>query len=154
MKQLYLTLCVFTVISLLFSDYLTEIQEIRKDFFALSKKIENENIVISLSVWETFSDKKEVFYNNNYYDVSSFRIINNFVHVKVYHDKFEMFFKAIQKHISNKSKVKNKKTIDLYFHKPFANFKFTKEHINLQKYFHDFNVNTNYLHFIFRPPIK
>jgi hypothetical protein len=153
LKKRYFILFIFTIFSILFSDYIFEIQEIRKDFIALSKKLEKEDLVVSKSSWNSFLDKKEIFYNNNYYDISSYKIVNDKVHIKVFHDTFEIFFKTIQKNLSLKNKFKNKKTFDLfYLHSKIIQTIIANNYYQKNSYYY-LLMHPSYITLIFRPPI-
>lgn len=69
------------------------------------EKIKNaQTLEFSIKEWNSFSDNKEIKFQNNYYDVISFQEIDSKIIVKVIKDQFESEFRVCFSKIFNKSK--------------------------------------------------
>jgi hypothetical protein len=152
---LFFIIYISVTLSLLFSDYLSEIVEIRKSIFVILNDNKTETITFSKEEWIKLSNKDEFEKNGNYYDTKSFSIKNNIVQVVAVKDKMELFLKLISKNSSNKKEQKqNLKTkINLYLTSSiiridlFKGDKKKNQVLYLSPFYNKLNLS------IFRPPI-
>lgn len=85
-------------------DLFNEIQNIRYENQIRKIKL-SQTIIFSSGEWQTFSNKKEIKYNNAYYDVISFRKYGSEVIAKVVKDEFENEFRLTISQVLNKNKI-------------------------------------------------
>lgn len=98
--------------------FLSDFSNIRRELFL--KAHDTEKIVVSENFWEKQIDKKEVFIDENYYDVKSVEISKTKVVLEVVHDKLELNFKKITENLNKKNKInKHKKSIEILPYKEF-----------------------------------
>ena len=73
--------------------FIENLNNIRRSYL-LSEKRNTETIVLRTNKWNAIADKKELFFNNHYYDVKKIeRSKNNQVTVTIIKDRFENIIK-------------------------------------------------------------
>lgn len=140
------------------------------DLFSQIQKIRYENrikkiklcktIIFSSKEWKVFSDKKEIKFNNAYYDVIAFQEFNSKVIAKVIKDDLENEFRLVISQILNKQKPLplDKKYTSLSKHlvqKEKINFvfKFNFKIDKIENYDTQFNLKTkSFIYSLFEPP--
>ena len=82
--------------TLFIGDFATELQELRRQHqIAKTEFIETKTLV--LSHWNSIEEKEEIFLDNAYYDVVSYKIENGFVYLEAVRDTFDISFKIALK---------------------------------------------------------
>ncbi len=78
-------------------------------------KHSTSNIILNFkeSRWNSFQNKKEIFYNNKFYDVKKVSKINNVVYACVIEDDFEKNIKDYFHFIAKKNKKESKYSLKL-----------------------------------------
>lgn len=154
----FVVLYLFFLLLLFSETFILDFQELRRKTILSSSGNEAEVLYFPKKTWDGFSDKGEIQYKGDYYDVKSFTSINKMVKVIAHKDTFEVILKAIAKNLHSKSKKKHslviKKSIVFYF---FENKNFQFHYYSLGNSFvfnYNLKLKNNYLFSLFRPPIK
>lgn len=103
--------CLFMIVSIS-ETFLSDFSNIRRELFL--KANDTEKIMVSKNLWKKQIDKKEIFIDDNYYDVKSVEISKSKVILEVVQDKLELNCKKIIENLNKKNKInKYKKSIEI-----------------------------------------
>jgi hypothetical protein len=121
-------------------DLFSQIQRIRYE--NQIKKIQSsKSMSFSLKEWKTFSDKKEIKYKNDYYDVISFQEFHSEVIAKVVKDDLENEFRLLISQI-----IKKRKTPPLDRKRSFLSKHLVQKNKINVGFDNDFKINTTENH--------
>lgn len=104
--------------TLFIGDFATELQELRRQH-QIAKTEFIETKTLALSHWNSIEEKEEIFLDNAYYDVVSYKIENGFVYLEAVRDTFDINFKiALKNIIAHKNLSNNGKKKSIKFISP------------------------------------
>ncbi len=152
----FLSLYCFFLLLLFSETFISDFQDIRRKVVLNASHDTTETLLIPKTVWNTYTDKGEIEYQNNYYDINSFTVDEEVVKAIAYKDSFELILKGISKNLNSKTKKSHhlpaKKTIVFYFFKSPALVFFSTLNERFKHYSYAVLLKSNFHFSFFRPP--